>query len=206
MIEDTQLIQLDVAPLNTERVIWAEAGEVAYDLVYGNLYICEDVKAEEEKFAALKPAQNTLGFEKNCVVDDEPFALTTFLADKSKNAEYIDGDHRPGEVKFQELCRFKQGEKVLCVIYDGFYVVIPAIVVRPIDEEYLRQMWNPEEDWSNFYDSVDDFIEQWSDWEWDSVIVRPLVRVAHHSFEPMGETYRVHRVYMFPYKKFEFDV
>lgn len=205
MIEDATLTRFSVAPLSPERVLWAEDGEVAYQLDSHGEGICKNRQEEAAKLAEIQPTDRTLGFELDCEADFAPFELSTFLADKSINATYYYGDHQPGGEKYQETCRFKPGEKVLCIIHEGFDVVIPAIVVGPISEEYLRKMWDPEAEWSIGYDSVNDFIERWSDWNWDCVIVRPLVRITNKYFddEPMGETFLAHRTYIFPYKKFE---
>lgn len=53
------------------------------------------------------------------------------------------------------------------------------------------------------YNSVDEAVEDWNDWDWDSVIVRPLVRVKDTFGEAMPETVLVQRVNIFPYKRFE---
>ncbi len=52
------------------------------------------------------------------------------------------------------------------------------------------------------YSSADEAVEKWHDWSWDSVIVRPLVRLKN-DWEEMGDTVMVNRVYVFPYKKFK---
>ncbi len=204
MIEDTELTQFLVNPLDSARILWAEDGEAAYSLDSRGHGFCRDRAEEVSKLASIEPTANTLGFELDCEADFAPFELTTFLADKKENATYYYGDHRPSEGKYQEPCRFKPGEKVLCLIREGYDVVIPAVVVGPISEENLRQMWDPEADWSIGYDSVDDFIEKWLDWNWDSVIVRPLVRVSNIYFieDKMGETILANRAYVFPYKRF----
>ena len=100
------------------------------------------------------------------------------------------------------ICRFQRGDKVLCLIYEGFNAVFPAIVVEPLSEEDLRRSYTAE-GWDFDNPSVDELIKNWWDWNWDSVVVRPLVRIIDCCMIPMGETVIVNRVYVFPYKKFD---
>ena len=53
------------------------------------------------------------------------------------------------------------------------------------------------------YGSAEDAIADWQDLDWDSMIVRPLVRLRNPFGEDMGETTIINRVNIFPYKNFE---
>lgn len=91
---------------------------------------------------------------------------------------------------------------MLCLIHEGYDAVFPAIVVGPLTEAYLRTLYKTDIDLQIGYSSDDEVIEKWLDWNWDSVIVRPLVRLRN-DWEEIGETAIVNRVYLFPYKKIE---
>lgn len=201
MIEDTKLTQFCIAPLEPDWIFSAEEGEVAYALKEIFHGTCE-TKEEETLQSIVTVSPETLGFELDMEVDMLPFSLTTFLADKSVNVTYGYGDHAHGEKHYQEHCRFQRGDKVLCLIYEGFNAVFPAIVVESLSEEYLRRSYT-EEGWDLFNPSEDELIKNWWDWNWDSVVVRPLVRIIDCCMIPMGETAIINRVYVFPYKKFD---
>ena len=53
------------------------------------------------------------------------------------------------------------------------------------------------------YGSAEDAIADWQDLDWDSMIVRPLVRLRNPFGEYIGETTIINRVNIFPYKNFE---
>ena len=203
MIEDTELTQFCIGPIEPDRIFSAEEGEVAYALKSISHGTCETIEEEKKRLQSIVPVSpETLGFELDMEVDMLPFSLTTFLADKSVNGTYEYGDHAPGEKHYQEHCRFQRGDKVLCLIYEGFNAVFPAIVVESLSEEYLRRSYTAE-GWDFDNPSVDELIKNWWDWNWDSVVVRPLVRIIDCCMIPMGETVIVNRVYVFPYKKFD---
>lgn len=109
----------------------------------------------------------------------------------------------PGEKNYQEKCRFKYGDKVLCVIHRGYDAIIPAIVVEPLGEQHVIQ-WYKEafEEGYGTSDTFEEFLETHYDWGWDAVIVRPLVRLKN-DWEERGETEVIQRVYLIPYKTFE---
>ena len=51
-------------------------------------------------------------------------------------------------------------------------------------------------------DNIDKFISDLWDWDWDSVIVRPLVKVKTEFREISCDT-TAQRIYVFPYKELE---
>ena len=84
----------------------------------------------------------------------------------------------------------------------GYDVVFPAIVIGSLTEEYLRELYETDSELQFGYSSADEVVEKWFDWDWDSVVVHPLVRLRN-DWEEMGEAVMIPRVYLFPYKKFE---
>lgn len=154
-----------------------------------------------EKLAGIVPTSSTLGFETGTDGDFAPAFLTTYNADKTENAEYLFGNHAPNETDYQTPCRFKPGEKVICLIHEGCDVAFPAIVVGPLTREYLEEFHRTSNDPLVTAQSREEFIDSWLDWNWDSVIVRPLVRLRNDR-EEMRETVIVNRIYVFQYQKF----
>lgn len=203
MIEDTILTQFCVAPIDPEIAVSSEADETAYALQSIRHGRFSSTKEEEEALNAAPVSDSTLGYELEMEIDLYPGILTTFTADKHVNAKFDWGGHAPGERNFQESCRFKSEEKVLCLMYEGLDAVFPAIVVGPITEQYLRELYERDKAFQMGHDSADEAVAAWCDWDWDSIIVRPLVRLRNCWGEEMGQTVLVHRVYSFPYKKFE---
>lgn len=202
MIEDTTLTQFIVESIDPTLVISSATGEKAYSLKTVNHGECKNEEEEQSKLAEAEVTPNTLGFELDFEVDMCPNDLVTYTADKQINGHFVWGDHAPGEKNYQEKCRFKSGEKVLCLMCEGYDVVLPAIVVGPLTCEYLEELHRTSNDPMVSAQSSEEFIDSWHDWNWDSVIVRPLVRLKN-DWEEMDETIVVNRVYLFPYKKFE---
>ena len=202
MIEDTELIEYRLKPIDTERIISSEEGETAYELESVQHGSCVDRSEEIEKLKQLKALPCSLGFESDTECDFAPYVLKTYNADKTVNTQYNYGEHQPGGKCYSEPCKFQVGDKVLCLIHEGYDAVFPAIVVGPLTKEYLRNLYETDTEMQIGYSSADDAVERWSDWDWDSVIVRPLVRLRN-DWEEMGETVMVRRVYLFPYKKFD---
>lgn len=202
MIENATLTEYRVKHISQEAVVHIEEGERAYTLETVYHGSCADNAEEQAMLKALSASPGTLGFELDIECDFEPYLLKTFNADKTINAEYCYGEHHVGGSRHPESCKFRSGEKVLCVIHEGYDAVFPGIVVGPLTEEYLRRLYETDFDMQTGYTSADEAVESWLDWNWDSVIVRPLVRLRN-DWEEMGETVIVNRVYLFPYKKFE---
>ena len=71
-----------------------------------------------------------------------------------------------------EKCAFSPGDKVLTII--GNEVLLPSTFIGPTSEEFFKECHRKngvtEED-------IDKFVSDLWDWDWDSVIVRPLVKV-----------------------------
>lgn len=200
MIEDTEFRELCVAPINQDEIFSCEDGEKAYVLKTVSLGTCIDKISEKKKLAAAVVSPDTLGFEFDFEVDMYPYVLDTYTADKRLNARFGWGGHSPGGKHYQESCRFRPGDKVLCVVHQGYDAVVPAIVVRPVSEDDWRRWFETDE--FNPFDNLEEYLEHIIDWDWDSVIVRPLVRLKR-GCEKMEEAIAIPRVYIFPYQKFE---
>lgn len=115
MIEDTVISEFRLGQINSEMVVSSEDGETAYSLHTINHGKAMTLKEEEEILSKISIAGNTLGFKSDMECDLSPYCLITYNADKSENAKYTYGDHAPGKVEYQSECRFKPGEKVLCL-------------------------------------------------------------------------------------------
>ena len=202
MIEDTTLTQFLVEPIDSSLVLSSTPGEKAYSLKSIHHGKCKNEEEEQSKLAKTEVTANTLGFELDLEVDMFPYELVTYTVDKKLNARFVWGGHAPGEKNYQEKCRFKPGDKVLCVIHRGYEAVFPAIVVEPLGERHVKQRYKEalEEDFPG-PDTFEEFLETHYDWDWDAVVVRPLVRLKS-DWEEMGETEIIQRVYLFPYKIF----
>ena len=87
-------------------------------------------------------------------------------------------------------------------MHEGYEALFPGIIVNPLSKEYLRKLYETYEDMQIDYSSAYEAVEKWCDWNWDSVIVRPLVRLKN-DWEEMGDIVMVNRVYVFPFKEFK---
>ena len=119
MLEDTFINEFRVKPISPEKVVSSVDGETAYSLKT-ILHGIRDIATKGEEMISNIPATDTtIGFESDTECDFVPYVLITYNADKSENARYEYGDHAPGEEKYQEECRFKPGDKVLCLMHEG---------------------------------------------------------------------------------------
>ena len=77
-------------------------------------------------------------------------------------------------------------------------VLLPCIFIGPITEQFLREMYRRDGEIKE--EKIDELISNLWDWDWDSVIVKPLVEVETELGEISSET-TAQRIYIFPYKK-----
>ena len=119
--------------------------------------------------------------------------------DKELNllSAYTHGGHAPNGENWQEKILYTPGDRVSAIYYGGFNVIIPCEVIGPITEEFVRKQY--EED--NFApDTYAEYVEGLLDWHWDSVIVKPLVRIKKGHKE-LPEFIAVNRIYLFPFNE-----
>lgn len=199
MIEDTTLVEYRLGTLPPERIAESVGNETAYDLITVSHGAYATEGEEYAKLKSLKSGPNTLGFELDTECDFAPFELITYNADKTVNAEYRFGANRQSEGKSDRALKYAVGEKVLCLIHQGYDAVIPGVIIGPLTEDYIRNLYARDEGMQTAYSSADDAVENWSDWDRDSVVVKPLVRLKNE-WEEMGNEILVNRVYLFPYK------
>ena len=136
------------------------------------------------------------------ISDEEDFSeskVQIFDTDKNLIATYTHGGHQPGGAKYQEPCRFSPGDKVLAVFPAPYYAVVPVTIIGPITPESERESWESN-DTMVYYDSYEDYVNDWDDWHWDSVAVHPLVKLKS-GFDHMTNTEVVPRIYLFTYHK-----
>lgn len=136
------------------------------------------------------------------ISDEEDFSaskIQTFDPEKNLIATYTRGGHQPGGAKYQEPCRFSQGEKALAVFQAPYYAVVPVTIIGPITPESERESWE-RNDPKDYYDSYEDYVKDWDDWHWDSVAVHPLVKLTT-GIDHMTNTEVAPRIYLFPYHK-----
>ena len=155
--------------------------EEAYNALSHTVYRPEKVFAYEIETMGLIDPNVTIVYNKNLSV----------------HAKYLKGEHHPKGEDFQEDSGFKPGDKVLCLKYAGMDAIVPAIVIGPITKEYLRNEYDNDDEAQCFCPSFKDFLNNWTDWDWDSIIVRPLVRL-NFGWEEMGKTFLVNRIHVFP--------
>ena len=129
MIEDPELIEYRLMPLDRKYIVSSEEGETAYELELIQHGTCTDRSDEIEKLKKLKVLPYTLGFGSDTECDFAPYVLNTYNADKTVNAGYSYGEHHPDGNRHPEPCKFQHGDKVLCLIHEGYDAVFPAIVV-----------------------------------------------------------------------------
>ena len=142
-----------------------------------------------------------LGFQIEDEEDMTPSVSEIYDSKLSLLATYTEGEHQPGGKNYHEACRFAPGEKVLALFTHTYYAVVPAIVSRPVTKDDYREKIENDPIASSFYDDYEDFIASLYDWDWDSMVVNPLVKLSN-GFDEMTDKEIVPRVYLFPYREF----
>ena len=143
-----------------------------------------------------------LGYSNDEEEDMEPSIINTYTSNLTLNVNgiYGNGKHSPGGEEFQTSTRFQPGDGVLCVLRH-LNIVFPAIYEGPITLDSLKEWYDNDEMSKIYYDSFEDFVKEglW-DCDWDSVIVRPLVKIDN---EEWYDKMLVRRPFVFPYKQFD---
>ena len=128
--------------------------------------------------------------------DMAPSLYVVYTPDFIEYSEYSEGEHEPGGNNYQEKCHFSPGDKVLAIIENEF--LMPCTFVGPVSEEFFKKCHrkNGVED----EEKIDKFVPDLWDWDWDSVIVRPLVKVKSGFIDTSSDT-TAQRIYIFPYRE-----
>lgn len=195
------LMHFSVFAIDESVVLSAEDGEVAYYLETDSTYFDEKA-TEEDMLRDVEPSPITLGYltwwEKYSGVD----SCNSYLPDKTLNASFHGSTRLSGQSYKQGECCFGPGEKVL-MVSEPFDAVIPCVVLGKITPEHLRYEY---EHYYRFSQSFEEYLKNQADGERESdrIAVRPLVRVkTSDGVCEMGPIELVHRVNIFPYRKFD---
>ena len=135
-----------------------------------------------------------LGYAIESDEDMAPFLYVVYNPDFTEHSEYKEGGHNPEDEGYQNECGYAHGQRVLAVIDE---MLVPSEVVGPLTVDFLRKDFNKygprsEEDFQEYKS------ELW-DWDWDKVVVRPLVKIKTEYGEISSETI-AQRIYISPYK------
>ena len=136
-----------------------------------------------------------LGYAIEADEDMAPFLYVVYNPDFTEHSRYGEGGHNPEDECYQSYCEYTPRQRVLANIDD---VLVPCEVVGPLTEDFLRKEYINEFGALKEEDSQEYKSELW-DWDWDKVVVRPLVKINTEYGEISSET-AVQRIYIFPYK------
>lgn len=123
-----------------------------------------------------------------------PSLYVVYTPDFTVYSEYSEGEHEPGGDNYQEKCAFSSGDKVLAIIENE--VLMPCIFVGPVSKEFFKEMYRKR---GALEEKIDELVSQLWDWNWDSVVVKPLVKIDTGLGEMPSET-TAQRIYIFPYR------
>lgn len=129
--------------------------------------------------------------------DMAPSLYVVYTPDFAEYSEYSEGEHEPGGNNYQEKCLFSPGDKVLAIIEDA--VLMPCTFVGPASKEFFKEKYRKR---GALEEKIDELVSQLWDWDWDSVVVKPLVKIDTGLREMPSET-TAQRIYVFPYKELE---
>ena len=93
-------------------------------------------------------------------------------------------EHKPSGNNYQEKCHFSPEDKVLAIIENE--LLMPCIFVGPVLEEFFKECHR--ESGVEDEEKIDKLVSDLWDWDWDSVIVRPLVKVKSGFIETSSDT------------------
>ncbi|MCR4965941.1 MAG: hypothetical protein K6A41_09835 [Bacteroidales bacterium] len=190
-------------PEKGTRIVNKEDGATFWGLERRHLGLFKNI--EEAKFVishtSYKP-ETTLGYMVDEEEDSEPCEVQVYDPEMNLLATHIEGGHQPGGDQYQQACRFAPGEKVLAVFQADYYAVVPSIVVGPVTPQIWREKYENDEEAKIFYSDFEEYQDVLYDWDWDSVAVHPLVKLACMG-EKMMDTELVPRVKLFPYRDFK---
>lgn len=129
--------------------------------------------------------------------DMAPEIYVVYKTDFTEYSVYTEGEHEPGGNNYQEKCAFSPGDKVLAIIKDE--MIMPCTFVGPASKEFFKEKYRKR---GALEEKIDELVSQLWDWDWDSVVVKPLVKIDTGLGEMPSET-TAQRIYVFPYKELE---
>ena len=130
--------------------------------------------------------------------DMAPSLYVVYTPDFAEYSEYSEGEHEPGGNNYQEKCAFSPGDKVLAIIENE--LLMPCTFVGPTSDEFFKECHR--KDGVTDEKKIDEFVSDLWDWDWDSVVVKPLIKIGTGLREVPSET-TAQRIYVFPYKELE---
>ena len=176
---------------NKDNLAWGAVGITCI----GEFSYCED--AEFALRHVVYAPTRILAYKVMDIEDLSPYHCVVYGPDFTVLSEYRYGARAAKGKKHQETTGFRKGDLVYAVIYSGYNVIIPCEFIGPITKEYLRNFF--EHDKFRIHDSFKEYLSQLEDSIWDSVIVRPLVRLSGGSREEIGEEIDVMETDLLPY-------
>lgn len=165
-----------------------------------------EFECEEDALSALHQAiyapTRLLGYTIEEVEDMEPWVYTVYNPDFSIRSTFNCDLNAPLAESDDRKCSFAAGDKVMCILNYPYNAIIPAIVVEPLNMEHVKQWYTEaKEECLTNAETFEDFCESLSSWDYDNIVVRPLVRLKT-KYEEMAETITIERIYLFPYPLF----
>lgn len=142
--------------------------------------------------------ERLLGYAVEDVEDMSPCDYKLYDTDFNLLSSYTKGGHFPNKENWQEKSGYDPGSKMYALYYYPFYVVLPCEVIGPITEKFVRKQFK--EDEFTPASSYKEYVKGYSDWDWDTVIVKPLVHLKKEEYREIPEQIDVNRVYLFPFK------
>lgn len=129
--------------------------------------------------------------------DMAPEIYVVYNPDFTEYSVYTEGEHEPDGNNYQEKCAFSLGDKVLAIIEGE--VLMPCTFVGSASKEFFKEMYRKR---GALEEKLDELVSQLWDWDWDSVVVKPLVKIDTGLGEMPSET-TAQRIYVFPYNELE---
>lgn len=129
--------------------------------------------------------------------DMAPEIYVVYKTDFTEYSVYTEGEHEYGGNNYQEKCAFSPGDKVLAIIENE--VLMPCTFIGPTSKEFFKEMYRKR---GALDEKIDELVSQLWDWDWDSVVVKPLVKIDTGLGEMPSET-TAQRIYVFPYEELE---
>ena len=155
-------------------------------------FMCWDDADFALRHAAYAP-KRVIACSIETIEDMAPWVYVVYNPDFSEHSEYNEGGHAPGGPSYQQDCGYAPGQRILAIIDD---VLVPCEVVGPLTPDFLKKEFEQDD----FRDDIpfEEYLKQLWDWDWDKVVVRPLVKIETKYGEIATDT-TAQRIYLFPY-------